>query len=71
MEGLAHMFTNLDLRQFTWKREPVLYVTLAIMVLQVVSSALQGDLAWVDAVESIVLLVFGFVARGEVKPFRP
>ena len=69
MEGLDQtMFTNLQRRNLTWQREPILWVALAVAVLQAVASGLSGDLAWADAIEAIVVLLFGFIARGQVVP---
>ncbi len=62
------MFTNFSLTGFTWKREPILYVTLVIGLLNVVQTVLIGDVDLFTAIQSAVLLVFGFVARGEVTP---
>ena len=62
------MFENLSLREFTWPREPVLYLTLLVAVLNVVIQMLAGDVTWVTAVETIIGLVLGFVARSQVSP---
>lgn len=64
------MFENLDLRQFTWKREPVLYVTLAIAILSVVANVLGGDVDVGDGIEAAVKILLGFIVRGEVTPVR-
>ena len=62
------MFQNLSLKGFTWPREPVLYLTLIAAILTTVASALTGDLSWVQAVEAVIILVGGFIARGQVSP---
>jgi len=62
------MFENLSLKGFTWPREPVLYLTLLVAVLNVVIQALSGDVTWITAVESVIGLVLGFVARSQVAP---
>lgn len=62
------MFENLSLRGFTWNREPVLYVTLAVAILQVVVTIMTGDIALADGAMTIMTLVFGFIVRGEVTP---
>lgn len=62
------MFQNLSLKGFTWKREPILYITLLVAILNVVITAMSGDLAWGQAGESIILLLFGFFGRGQVTP---
>lgn len=62
------MFQNLSLKGFTWPKEPVLYLTLIAAVLTTVAAALTGDLSWVQAVEAVIILVGGFIARGQVSP---
>lgn len=62
------MFENLSLKGFTWPREPVLYLTLLVAVLNVVIQTLSGDVTWITAVESVIGLVLGFIARGQVAP---
>lgn len=62
------MFQNLSLKGFTWPREPVLYLTLIAAILTTVASVLTGDLGWVDALEALVIVVGGFIARGQVSP---
>lgn len=62
------MFENLSIRAFTWRREPVLYITLIVAILNVVGAVLTGEVALVEATETIVLLIFGFIARGQVSP---
>lgn len=64
------MFENLDWRQFTWQREPVLYVTLAIAILSVVANLLGGDIDGGDAIEAVVKLLLGFIVRGQVTPIH-
>lgn len=62
------MFENLSLKDFTWPREPVLYLTLLVAILNVAIQALVGDLSWFAAAESVFVLVAGFIARGQVTP---
>ena len=62
------MFENLSLKGFTWPREPVLYLTLLVAIVNVVITGLTGDVTWFEAIESLVILVAGFVARGQVTP---
>ena len=62
------MFANLNLLNFTWKREPVLYIALAVALLNIVSSWFDGGLVAVDALESGFALVWGFFTRGQVSP---
>ena len=62
------MFENLKLSEFTWPREPVLYLTLIVAVLNVAIQYIVGDLGWVQALESLSILVGGFIARGQVTP---
>lgn len=62
------MFENLSLRGFTWPREPVLYITLIAAILNAVAQLLVGDITWVIAVETVVTLILGFIARGKVSP---
>lgn len=62
------MFQNLSLRGFTWPREPVLYLTAAAALLTTVASALTGDVTWVQALEAAIIVIGGFIARGQVSP---
>ena len=62
------MFQNLKLSEFTWRREPILYLALAIAILNLVYAYLTGDLAMTDGVESLVALLVGFFGRGQVSP---
>ena len=62
------MFENLKLSEFTWPREPVLYLTLIVAILNVVIQFINGDVTWVQGLETLVLLVAGFIARGQVRP---
>ena len=62
------MFENLSLKGFTWPREPVLYLTLAAAVINIVIQAIAGDVTYWVAVESAVGLVLAFIARGRVSP---
>ena len=64
------MFENLSFTNFTWKREPILYITLAVAILNVIGTLLAGDVEFAQAIETIVLLVFGFFARGQVSPIH-
>lgn len=62
------MFDNLKLSEFTWKREPILYLALIVAIGNVIVTAAGGDLAWTAALESIAVLVLGFFGRGQVTP---
>ena len=62
------MFQNLSLRDFTWPREPVLYLTLLVAVVNVVIAYIQGDVSWVQGIETLFVLISGFIARGQVTP---
>jgi hypothetical protein len=62
------MFANLSLKGFTWKREPALYVALAIAVLSVVGQVAAGETTWQLAVPVVVSLIGGFLVRGRVSP---
>ena len=62
------MFENLSFSEFTWKREPALWIALAVAILSVVSGAVSGTADWGTAIESIVVLVAGFLVRGQVSP---
>ena len=62
------MFKNLSLTQFTWPREPVLYMALIVAVLNTVIAALNGGLTWGEAIDAILIAVGAFVARGQVSP---
>ena len=62
------MFANLSLKGFTWPREPILYLTLAAAVINVVIQAIAGDVTYWVAVESAIGLVMAFIARGRVSP---
>lgn len=62
------MFENLKLSEFTWPREPVLYLTLLVAVLNVVIQFIAHDITWVQGLETLVILVGGFIARGQVTP---
>lgn len=62
------MFQNLKLSEFTWRREPILYLALAIAVLNLVYAFLVGDVTLTDGIESLVALLVGFFGRGQVSP---
>jgi len=62
------MFENLKLSEFTWKREPILYLALLVAVGNVVLTAWSGDAEWSTALESIAVLLLGFFGRGQVSP---
>ncbi len=62
------MFQNLSFKGFTWPREPVLYLTLLVAVVNVIIAYITGDVGWVEALESLVILIGGFIARGRVSP---
>lgn len=62
------MFENLNLSEFTWRREPILWLALAVAVGNVVLAALGGDMEWSAALESLAVLIVGFFGRGQVSP---
>ncbi len=62
------MFQNLSLKGFTFPKEPVLYLTLLVAIANIVISALSGDVSWVTAIETIIGILVGFFARGQVTP---
>ena len=62
------MFENLKLSEFTWPREPILYLTLIVAILNVAIQFLTGDLSIWDGLESIGVLIAGFIGRGQVTP---
>ena len=62
------MFQNLSLRGFTWPREPILYLTLAGALLNVVIALLSGEIGSHAALESVLLLIGGFIGRAKVTP---
>ena len=62
------MFENLSLKGFTWRREPILYLALALAIGNLVYTGLTGDAAWDTVGESVVALLFGFFGRGQVSP---
>lgn len=64
------MFENLSFADFTFRREPVLYLALAAALLMLIGDALTGDIAASTAIQSAVSLVVGFFARGQVSPAR-
>lgn len=62
------MFENLSLKGFTWPREPVLYLTLLVAIVNVIISVISGDADIVTAIESLGVIIAGFIARGRVTP---
>lgn len=62
------MFENLDLTNFTWPREPIVYLSLLAAIFSTLAAALSGDVTWWTAAESVWLLILGFVGRGKVSP---
>ncbi len=58
------------LKKFTWRREPVLYVALAIACLQVVAPVVAGDVSWVTVLQPLATLLIGFFLRGQVTPAK-
>jgi len=62
------MFENLSFRGFTWPKEPVLYLTLLVAILNVAISLITGDVSWGEAIDTVIILIGGFVARGQVTP---
>lgn len=62
------MFENLKLSEFTWKREPILYLALLVALGNVALSAAGGELAGQEVIESVAVLLVGFFGRGQVSP---
>ena len=62
------MLENLTFKGFTWPKEPVLYLTLLVAVVNVVISLINGDVGWAQGLETVAVLVGGFIARGRVTP---
>ena len=62
------MLTNLDVRNWTLRREPILWIFLLIAVLTVVADVVQGDQNLSTALTVLVELAVGFLARGKVTP---
>lgn len=62
------MFENFSLREFTWRREPILWLALVLAVGQVVYETLGGSIGVEEAVQAIITLIFGFLGRGKVSP---
>jgi len=63
------MFKNLSLKEFTWPREPVLYITTVASILFAVASLLTGEYTWIQGIEQLGIIISGFTARGQVSPF--
>ncbi len=59
------MFENLGV---TPKREPVLYLALLVVILNIVVQTLQGTTDLQTAIESIGIALAAFIARGQVTP---
>ncbi|HEX7098942.1 MAG TPA: hypothetical protein VF377_06850 [Acidimicrobiia bacterium] len=62
------MLENFSLKEFTWKREPILWLALILAIGQVVYQALGGAIGVEEAVQAIITLIFGFLGRGQVSP---
>lgn len=62
------MFQNLSFTNFTWRREPVLYLALLVAIGEVVVQIIGGDLDTGDGFEALFTLVVGFFARSQVSP---
>lgn len=62
------MFSNLTLRGFTLRREPVLYAWLAVAVAQTIAEHLAGSIDQATAVSALVELIVAFAVRGRVSP---
>ncbi len=59
------MFENLG---WTWKREPVLYITLLIAIGNLVRDFVTDVATLETLIVGILTLLLGFVARGQVTP---
>lgn len=63
------MFENLSWASiWSFRREPALWAALVVAVANVVAQVITGDLAWGQAVETLVTLAIGFIVRGQVTP---
>lgn len=57
------------LREFTFPKEPVMWLALAAAIINIVIGILQGDVAFYpEGVEGIIILILGFFARSQVTP---
>ena len=56
------------MQEWTFPKEPVMWLALLAAIINVVVGVLQGDQAWVQGIESIVGLVLAFFARSQVTP---
>lgn len=64
------MFEDLKLSEFTWRREPILYLALAVAIGNVILGVADGAIEWSVALESLVVLIVGFFGRGQVTPLK-
>jgi hypothetical protein len=62
---LKNMFANLN---WTFPKEPVLWMAFIAAILNAAVQAIQGDVTWLVAVETVVGLFLAFVARGASTP---
>lgn len=63
------MFQNLSWRSlFSLRREPALWAALVVAAANIIAQGITGDLTWTQAIEAAVILLFGFVVRGQVSP---
>lgn len=56
------------MREWTFPKEPVMWLALLAAIINVVVGILQGDQVLVDGIESIVGLLLAFFARSQVTP---
>lgn len=59
------MFKNLN---WTFPKEPVLWMAFIAAILNAAVQAINGDVTWIVAVETVVGLFLAFVARGASTP---
>jgi hypothetical protein len=65
---LKSSFTNLSFKGFVWPREPVLYMALAVAILNAVIAVINGSLGLSEAIDAIIIAIGAFAARGKVSP---
>lgn len=66
-ELISNMFGGIG---FTWRREPVLYLTLITAAAGIVGDFAAGALDLETAIVAGVELLVGFFLRGQVSPAR-
>ena len=64
------MFENLDWKQITWPREPVLILGAIVAILNIVISVLTGDVTLITGIETILGILLTLFARKQVTPVK-